>query len=60
MRRKPPAHASRAKLSKLDGRDMDAKVSTLCLHGDRANSAEVARVVKETLLANGIAVAALR
>ncbi len=48
------------KLSKLDGRDMDAKVSTLCLHGDRANSAEVARVVKETLLANGIAVAALR
>ncbi len=48
------------KLSKLDGRDMDAKVSTLCLHGDRANSAEVARVVKETLLTNGIAVAALR
>ena len=48
------------KLSKLDGRDMDVAVSTLCLHGDRVNSAEVARVVKETLLANGIAVAPLK
>lgn len=48
------------KLSKLDGRDMDVAVSTLCLHGDRSNSAEVARVVKETLLANGIAVAPLK
>lgn len=44
------------KLAKVDGRDMDVSVSTLCLHGDRANSAEVARVVKETLAANGIAV----
>ena len=44
------------KLAKIDGRDMDVSVSTLCLHGDRANSAEVARVVKETLAANGIAV----
>ena len=48
------------KLSKLDGRDMDVAVSTLCLHGDRANSAEVARVVKETLKANGIALEPLR
>lgn len=48
------------KLAKLDGRDMDVSVSTLCLHGDRPNSAEVARVVKETLLANGIGVAPLR
>jgi len=48
------------KLSKLDGRDMDVAVSTLCLHGDRANSAEVARVVKETLQANGITVSPLR
>ncbi|RDV01820.1 LamB/YcsF family protein [Undibacter mobilis] len=48
------------KLSKIDGSDMDLKVSTLCLHGDRANSAEVARVVKETLQANGIAVSPLR
>lgn len=48
------------KLAKIDGSDMDVKVSTLCLHGDRANSAEVARVVKETLKANGIAVAPLR
>ncbi len=47
------------KLTKLDGRDMDVAVSTLCLHGDRVNSADVARVVKETLLANGIAVQAL-
>jgi 5-oxoprolinase (ATP-hydrolysing) subunit A len=47
------------KLARLDGRDMDVAVSTLCLHGDRANSAEVARVVKETLLANGIAVTPL-
>ncbi len=44
------------KLAKIDGRDMDVSVSTLCLHGDRANSAEVARVVKETLAASGIAV----
>lgn len=44
------------KLAKIDGRDMDVSISTLCLHGDRANSAEVARVVKETLAANGIAV----
>lgn len=48
------------KLARLDGRDMDVTVSTLCLHGDRANSAEVARVVKATLLANGIAVAPLK
>lgn len=48
------------KLAKIDGADMDVKVSTLCLHGDRANSAEVARVVKETLQANGIAVRPLR
>lgn len=48
------------KLAKIDGRDMDVSVSTLCLHGDRANSAEVARVVKETLKANGIAVTPLR
>ncbi|HWK94066.1 MAG TPA: 5-oxoprolinase subunit PxpA [Pseudolabrys sp.] len=48
------------KLAKIDGRDMDVPVSTLCLHGDRANSAEVARTVKETLQANGIAVAPLR
>ena len=48
------------KLTKIDGSDMDVAVSTLCLHGDRANSAEVARVVKETLLSNGIAVAPLR
>lgn len=48
------------KLAKIDGSDMDVKVSTLCLHGDRANSAEVAHVVKETLKANGIAVAPLR
>jgi UPF0271 protein len=48
------------KLATIDGRDMDVAVSTLCLHGDRANSAEVARVVKETLLANGIAVAPLQ
>lgn len=48
------------KLAKIDGRDMDVAVSTLCLHGDRANSAEVARVVKETLLANGIAVKPLK
>lgn len=44
------------KLAKIDGRDMDVSISTLCLHGDRANSAEVARVVKETLTASGIAV----
>ena len=48
------------KLAKLDGRDMNVAVSTLCLHGDRVNSAEVARVVKATLLANGIAVEALK
>jgi UPF0271 protein len=48
------------KLARLDGRDMDVNVSTLCLHGDRPNSAEVARVVKETLLSNGIAVSPLR
>ena len=61
--RDPKAVAERAvrvvregKLAKIDGRDMDVSVSTLCLHGDRANSAEVARVVKETLAANGIAV----
>ncbi len=48
------------KLAKLDGRDMDVAVSTLCLHGDRVNSAEVARVVKATLLANGVAVEALK
>ncbi len=47
------------KLAMIDGRDMDLNVSTLCLHGDRANSAEVARVVKETLQANGIAVTPL-
>ncbi|WP_137045079.1 LamB/YcsF family protein [Pseudolabrys sp. FHR47] len=44
------------KLTKVDGRDIDVSVSTLCLHGDRANSAEVARVVKETLQSNGIMV----
>lgn len=44
------------KLTKIDGSDMDVSVSTLCLHGDRANSAEVARVVKETLQSNGIMV----
>lgn len=48
------------KLAKIDGSDMDVAVSTLCLHGDRANSAEVARVVKQTLLANGIAVSPLK
>jgi UPF0271 protein len=48
------------KLAKRDGRNIDVAVSTLCLHGDRANSPEVARVVKQTLLANGIAVAPLR
>ncbi|MDO9411188.1 MAG: 5-oxoprolinase subunit PxpA [Pseudolabrys sp.] len=48
------------KLSRLDGSDMDLAVSTLCLHGDRSNSADVARVVKETLLAKGIAVAPLK
>jgi len=48
------------KLTKIDGSDMDVAVSTLCLHGDRANSAEVAKVVKETLLSNGIAVASLK
>lgn len=48
------------KLTTIDGRDMDVAVSTLCLHGDRPNSAEVARVVKETLLANGIAVKPLK
>lgn len=48
------------KLTKIDGSDMNVAVSTLCLHGDRANSAEVAKVVKETLLSNGIAVAPLK
>ncbi|MDI1346781.1 MAG: LamB/YcsF family protein [Pseudolabrys sp.] len=48
------------KLTKIDGSDMGVAVSTLCLHGDRANSAEVAKVVKETLLSNGIAVAPLK
>jgi len=65
--RDPSAVAQRAlrvirdgKLAKIDGRDMDLKISTLCLHGDRTNSAEVARVVKETLQANGIAVTPLK
>jgi len=48
------------KLTAIDGRDIDVSVSTLCLHGDRANSAEVARTVKQTLEANGIAVRPLR
>jgi UPF0271 protein len=48
------------KLATVDGRDMKVAVTTLCLHGDRANSADVARVVKETLQANGIAVASLK
>jgi UPF0271 protein len=65
--RDPKAVAQRAirvvregKLAKIDGSDMDVSVSTLCLHGDRANSAEVAREVKATLQANGIAVSPLR
>ncbi|MCW5693407.1 MAG: LamB/YcsF family protein [Pseudolabrys sp.] len=64
--REPSLVAARAlrivregKLAKIDGADMDAKVATLCLHGDRTNSAEVARVVKQTLQANGIAVSPL-
>jgi UPF0271 protein len=48
------------KLAKIDGSDMDVSISTLCLHGDRPNSAEVARDVKETLRSNGIAVAPLK
>lgn len=48
------------RLTKIDGRDMDVAASTLCLHGDRVNSAEVARVVKQTLEANGIAVTPLK
>lgn len=47
------------KLATIDGRDMNLSVSTLCLHGDRPNSAEVARIVKQTLQANGIAVTPL-
>jgi UPF0271 protein len=65
--RDPAAVAQRAvrvvkegKLAMIDGRDMDVSVSTLCLHGDRPNSAEVARVVKKTLLSNDVAVAPLK
>jgi UPF0271 protein len=48
------------KIARIDGSDMAVGVSTLCLHGDRPNSAEVARVVKETLRTNGIIVAPLK
>jgi UPF0271 protein len=65
--REPSLVAARAlrvvregKLTKIDGADMNVAVSTLCLHGDRPNSAEVARVVKETLQAKGVAVTPLR
>lgn len=49
-----------AKLTTAGGRDIDVRASTLCLHGDRPNSAKVAQAVKETLLANGIRLAPLQ
>lgn len=41
-------------LAATDGSNIPVRVDTLCLHGDRANSVEVAKVVKETLAASGI------
>ena len=47
------------KLSTLGGNDIEIKASTLCLHGDRPNSSEVARVVRTALRDNGINMAPL-
>jgi 5-oxoprolinase (ATP-hydrolysing) subunit A len=47
------------KLSTLGGTDLTIKASTLCLHGDRSNSSEVARVVNQTLRNNDIKMAPL-
>ncbi len=47
------------KLTTVAGNDIEIKASTLCLHGDRPNSSEVARVVQKTLGENGIKMAPL-
>jgi UPF0271 protein len=44
------------KLTKIDGSDFEVGVSTFCLHGDAPNAVEIARVVRERLEDEGIAV----
>lgn len=44
------------KLRRTDGSDFEVDVRTFCLHGDAPNAVEVARVVRERLDAEGIAV----
>jgi 5-oxoprolinase (ATP-hydrolysing) subunit A len=44
------------KLQTTDGDDFEVDVRTFCLHGDAPNAADVARVVRERLDAEGVAV----
>jgi UPF0271 protein len=50
--------AKEGKVTAVDGRDVEVKAETLCLHGDGAHALSFARAVNEALRASGVSIRA--
>jgi 5-oxoprolinase (ATP-hydrolysing) subunit A len=47
-------------ITTVSGKRLPARIETICVHGDTPSAVAMARIVRETLEANGVAVAPFR